>query len=395
MFGIKKRVKKTIYKITGIFVKTLCFLLPLNHNVIILNSYYGEQYDDSPSKIADAIHASNSNVRLYWSAKAKTIIVPEYIRIVIKNSLKEKIIFSIAKVIISNLRTWFPLNVKKRQIYIQTWHGSFALKKIEKQIETKLDDGYVKKAKYDGSICTAILSSSKADDNLFETAFWLNKKCEILKYGLPRNDFIINNKNNDKIKNDIRHKIGVGQDDFLVLFAPTFRESYRFDGPDLDFESLIKHFESKIKKRCRILIRVHPNEKKLLKEFNFTEYLLDATNNIDMQELSLVCDMLISDYSSSVYDYIILKKPIILFVPDIKKYNIERGLTGNFYNNPFYKAYSFKELLKIIDLSNFDDLSKASELISKNINSYDDGKASFSVSNWILSKLKKQQKKIF
>lgn len=389
MKKIKKTIKNILLKICSLCVRVICFVLPLNRNIIIFNSYYGQKYDDSPANIADAIHTINNKILLYWSTNNKNIAIPNYVKVVLRKSLKEKFIFSRAKVIVSNVRTWFPTKIKKNQIYIQTWHGSFALKLIEGQIENKLDRKYVDKAKYDGSVCTAILSSNSLDNALYKEAFWLNSKCEILKYGLPRNDFIINNSNNNKIKRDIRKKIGLGYDDFVILFAPTFRNTMSANNLKLDYYSILRCFEAKTKKRCKLLIRVHSSEQHLVNELKFDNSILDGTNNLEMQELSLICDVLITDYSSTVHDYLILGKPIFLYLPDFDSYIEERGLSRNFYDNPFAKAYDFKELLELIDSVSIDNLSKISSTIYNSIESYENGNASQNVAKWILIKINK------
>lgn len=389
MQKIKKTIKKIFLKIGSLCVKFLCHILPLNRNIIIFNSYYGQKYNDSPANIANAIHTINNKISLYWSTNDRNIAVPCYVKIVLKKSFKEKIIFSIAKVIVSNVRTWFPMKIKKNQIYIQTWHGSFALKQIEGQIEDKLEKKYVDKAKYDGSVCTAILSSNALDDALYKEAFWLNNKCETLKFGLPRNDFLINNSNNEKMKMAIREKVGLSYDDYLILFAPTFRNAMSAENFKLDYNSLLAHFELKTKKRCKLLIRVHPSEQHLVNGLKFSDSILDGTNNLEMQQLSLISDILITDYSSTVHDFIILGKPIFLYLPDFNNYIEERGLSQNFYVNPFVKAYSFNELLRLIDSISFEHLAKTSVAIYQSIKSYENGNASQNVAKWILMKIKR------
>ena len=100
------------------------------------------------------------------------------------------------------------------------------------------------------------------------------------------------------------------------------RDSYSLEGYKLEYEKIAKEFSAKVNKKARIVVRLHPNVWNQSNFINYGENILNGTVYPDMQELLLACDALISDYSSCVFDFAILKKPVFICALDLSLIHI-------------------------------------------------------------------------
>ena len=296
-----------------------------------------------------------------------------------------------AKVWVDNVRHLHPVKKKKEQVYLQAWHAPFGPKKAEADAEEELGEEYVREAKYDGQIADGIISNSKLLDNQFKRAFWLSDHVEILSYGLPRNDFLARQISNSSEYIHLRDKFGFEKDCFYILYAPTFRDNYSLEGYKLEYEKIAKEFSTKVNKKARIVVRLHPNVWNQSNFINYGENILNGTAYPDMQELLLACDALISDYSSCVFDFAILKKPVFICALDIKEYEKTRGLLPEFYDFPFPIATSNEEMLT--NIKNYDQISYFDKVnrYFERYPLYDDGNASRRVVDWLEKKIKEKK----
>ena len=108
-------------------------------------------------------------------------------------------------------------------------------------------------------------------------------------------------------------------------------------------------------------------------------YLIDVTKYPDIQELMLIADIGITDYSSWIYDYVLTRKPGFIFAEDIEEYNTERGFYYKLETTPFAIARNNEELFDCImnfDLSIYQN--KVDKFLS-NKGCIEDGKASYRV----------------
>ena len=90
-------------------------------------------------------------------------------------------------------------------------------------------------------------------------AFWLKPDTEILRFGFPQNDVIERDKNNSAKIDCLRSTLSINSQIYYVLYAPTFRDDFSTEGYNIDFESVIKAFAIRMKKKTKIIIRLHPN----------------------------------------------------------------------------------------------------------------------------------------
>ena len=382
--GKRKFFKKFLQRPLSAFV----YFFPIKENRIVFDNFGGKGYGDNPKYIADELIRSEKGYEMIWLVdNLSSYEFPREIRAVKIDSFFGLYMRATAKVWIDNVRHLHPVKKKENQIYLQTWHAPFGPKRAEAEAEKELGEEYVREAKYDGQIADGIISNSKLLDNQFKRAFWLSKHVEILSYGLPRNDYFVKQIENDSGYYRLRNLFDFEKDCFYILYAPTFRDDYSLEGYKLEYEEIVKEFSEKVNKKAKIIVRLHPNVWNQSDFINYGENILNGTSYPDMQELLLACDALISDYSSCVFDFAILKKPVFLCALDIKEYEKTRGLLPEFYNFPFPMATSNEEMIR--NIKNYDQVtyfSKINQYFEK-YPLYDDGNATKRVVAWLEKKL--------
>lgn len=308
---------------------------------IVAVSFYGRGYGDSGKYIFDELHSRNKRFDLVWLAKDPTKAnVPKYVRVVKYNSLRAIYELATAKVWIDNCRKRLYTKKRKSQFYLQTWHSNLRLKKIEMDAEKYLPESYMDMAKHDSKLIDAIVVGCDFSYNTMRNSFWYNGP--IYKTGTPRCDELFNV--SDKSIKEVRKSLKISNSCKIFLYAPTFRKNRNVD---LDgIESFVRTLKKEYSNEFKLLIRFHPGSNQSVEE---TECIKDATKYPNMQDLINVSDILITDYSGSMFDAAISRKPCILYTPDYEEYlRNERELYFNFDELPFERASTLTELADII-----------------------------------------------
>lgn len=369
--------------------RIVCFFtkLPIQQNKILMDSYNGKGYGDNPKYIAEEIlRTSKQKCKIIWLTYESVKNFPMGVTPVNKYSLRAYYESATAKAWVFNCR--FGRLTKKRpnQIYLQTWHGGFALKKVEMDAEDKLSSWYLSNAKEDGRVTDGIIVDCKESEDIFSHAFWLNEKCEMLRIGNPRADILINEKNNTNIRNQVRETLGINNDVFFVLYAPTFRKNTTIENYISSFDGILKAFEHSFGKTT-IAYRLHPNAIKYMELVDWgNSCSINATEYPDVQELIISADCLITDYSSIAYDFILLRKPVFLCVKDLEEYIEERGVYDTFFQQPFSLNKTEKELETEIHNYSFVKTKKRIEDFYKKYPTYNNGTASREAVKWLKEK---------
>lgn len=369
-------------QLKSVFFSILYYKKKIVPNKIIFNNFHGKGFGDNPRYIAEEL-AKLGNFDMVWIVNDDTVELPPYIRKVKKNTFKSFYEFSTAKIWIDNVRNTIRPIKKKEQVYLQTWHGSFSLKKIEREAIDKLDRGYVNFAKHDGKICNYILADSSISEEFYKKFFWLSPNTEILRYGFPRNDIFFQTIRHKDITKSIKKLFNINEDSKVILYAPTFRDDLSIEGYILDFERVITSFKQKISSDCVLLVKLHPNVTEMSRFITYNNYIVDATNYPSIQELTIASDFLITDYSSAYYDFFMLNKPIFLCALDREKYEIQRGLVKEYDDLPFPYANSIEQLIDNINSFDINEYRKKVALYKNKYPIYDTGNASIQVAKFL------------
>jgi CDP-glycerol glycerophosphotransferase len=357
--------------------------LPIKKKKIIFDNWGGQGYGDNPKYIAEELLKSNRDLDLVWLVTDKNEKFPKGIRVVKYGSIRAMYEFATAKIWIDNVRyTWRPKK-RKGQFYIHTNHGPFAIKQIEAEVSDRLSKSYVEAAKQDGRICNVILANSLIQEEQYKKYYWLNPNVTILKIGFPRNDRLINFKDDIFIKQKVKDFFSIEEDAYIVLYAPTFRENGISKGYIKDFSKIQKAFEAQFRRKCVTVCRLHPNAMEYAKTLEYSNTVMNGTFYPDVIELAIASDCVISDYSSVIFDFIMLKKPVFICDIDFESYQEERGLNKEYFDLPADITYSMDELVASIE--GFDEKSfygRIEEYLKK-YPIYDDGHSAEKISKYI------------
>jgi CDP-glycerol glycerophosphotransferase len=167
------------------------------------------------------------------------------------------------------------------------------------------------------------------------------------------------------------------------LYAPTFRDDFSVDGYKINFQNVLSAFSEKMKKKCVIVVKLHPNAKKNSQFIQYTDDIIDGSDYPDVQRLEIASDCLISDYSSTIVDGMLLKKPVFVCALDLNDYEKNRGLMKEFYEFPIMYAYSNAELIRNIEEFEYDKYLDGLKQYNEKFPSYDCGNAACSIANYI------------
>ncbi len=364
----------------------ICKFLPVKKNKIVFQSYYGRGYGDNPKYIAEALYKKGNNIDFVWVVNGiEDPNLPSYFRPVLFRGFHYIYEMSTAKIWVDNSRKEFCIK-KRNQYYMQTWHGGFTLKKIEKSVEAELESNYVRQAKLDAKLTDVMLSNCTELTDIYRKDFWYENG-EILECGLPRNDRLFNFTQSDV--ESIRRKVGIPDGVHCLLYAPTFRKDKGLKAYDLDYKGCCEALEKRFGGSWKILLRLHPNIFSKSNDLKLDgEYVINASYYPDIQELYVVSDLLITDYSSVIFDFMLLDRPAFLYANDISDYMQDRGFYISLSDLPFPLSENNAEMISTLE--NFDrkEYDIGLENFRKEQKFFDNGSASESAAEWILNHMK-------
>ena len=352
-----------------------CRSLPIQQNKILLWSDNFKTFGCSPKYIA--LHLAEQFPGKYdivWVLDRDRAIpadIPAGIRIVRYFSMEYLKEIATAKVVVCNHRTsdYHFFRKRKGQYYIQTWHSSLRLKKIEGDVPV-LPDSYVQAAKQDSQKIDLLLSGCRFSTDIFRRAFWYDG--QILEAGTPRCDGFFGDA--AAVKEKVYTHFGIPAGKKLALYAPTFRD----DKSASLYGFVPEKLQESLGEDWVIGCRLHPNLNAEIPE----GIAIPMSKYPDMQELLRACDLLITDYSSSMFDMAVAGKKCALYVPDLEQYRAnERGLYFDPMEWPFPKAMDMAGLCEVVkDFSDYD--ARCAEFLEK-IGNFEQGNAATEAAKWI------------
>lgn len=275
---------------------------------------------------------------------------------------------------------------RKKQLIINTWHGGGPYKKTGNAVfhnkwyekELKMQRKNVQYMVSSCNLCTVIENKAM----LFES-----EAC--LPFGMPRNDIFFASNNN--IKKKVFETFGLDEKTKLILFAPTFRtdvsdftDSVKYHVSDINYDKLLEALFNKFGGDWKLAIRLHPKLRN--KEIDVTN-ALNLTNYPDMQELLYAADVVITDFSSLMWDFSLTKRPCFLYADDIDEYERTRGFYMPSKLWPYPIARNNEELIKNIETFNLEKYQKDVEKHHEECGSYEKGTACESILNMIKANL--------
>ena len=362
------------------FIKSLIMLIfricRIDNNKIVIVNFYGKGYGDSSKYICNELLSRNKDYNIIWICKNMNDKFPNGIKKVKYNSLRSFYELSTAKIWIDNSRKQSGIIKRKGQFYLQTWHSSLRLKKIEKDAISYLPKGYIKNAILDSKKADLMICGNKFSKETIERAFWYNGK--IIMTGTPKMDTYFDDQKKKNIRLKMREKYNIKDNEKVILYAPTFRNNKNITEV-IDFHKLDDEF-SKLK-NFRCFVKLHPIDNSNILELKNIE---NVSSYSDIQDLVIMSDYLITDYSGCSFDSFYNKTPCLLYVPDYDDYiSKEREMYFNFHELPFQMFSNIDDLINgiiVFDYNNY--INKIAEFANR-IGLYEDGHASERVADII------------
>lgn len=338
-------------------------------------------YSGNPKYVFEYLRGiNNKTYEIIWAFENPNnylFLQQKNVRLVKHFSLKAFFYLMTAKVIVTNGTNilWIPF--RKEQIIINTWHGGGAYKQLI------TGTGYMRKIeekRYNiaGQNTTLFLSSSRAfSDNVIRGVFHFHGP--ILDVGMPRNDILLLQHSHYNIIEKVQTHYELNKQVNILLYAPTYRDTGNYTPLNL---SRIVHFLMEMTGKDWVcLVRFHylGNEKKE----SYQNQIINAGDYPDMQELLVAANLLITDYSSSIWDYSLLEKPCYLYVPDLKIYQETRGFDTDIHDWCMPYAEDEDTLFKLLAQMDNIDWHKNAQKHHSNLGSYETGHATEAIGWYI------------
>lgn len=321
---------------------------------VMFESWRGH-YSDSPKAISEQLKHREPKLKQLW-VSAEGTALPNYCIPLRRHSPSYFLQLLSCDYLITNDIVSKHLAKGKGVTYLQTWHGT-PLKKIGFDETHASYSGAAKHqqrmirdvAKWD-----YLVSPSPECSSIFRSAFRYDGK--ILETGYPRND-VLNSAAAPTIRDSVRTSMGILPGEQVVLYAPTWRDDSkatngRFQDPsNIDFNllGLLVPEGTIFLSRMHSVVETHP-----LTAGSGHIKIRDVSSHPDIAELYLAADMLVSDYSSAIYDFAVTGKPIILYAYDLLEYSESvRGLYFDYEQwTPGPIVSSLEELANAIGRAN-------------------------------------------
>lgn len=309
----------------------------VDSNTIVFESFGGKNYSDSPKYIYEYMQKNYPKLNYIWvfNNPDKNVIIGNAEKVK-KGSKEYYDAYSKAKFWVSNARLPLYLNKKENQIYIQTWHGT-PLKRLANDMKVVRMPGtttanYKKNFYAETSRWDYLVSPNRYSTNIFKTAFWMDEE-RTWEIGYPRNDVLVNRSDDQEYINQIKKDLNLPEGKKVIMYAPTWRDDeFVKKGQYLfDLKINLENLQKELGENYVILLRMHYLIANALDLNGYEDFAIDVSNYSDISELYLISDALITDYSSVMFDFGILKRPQYFFAYDIEKY--DKGLRG------FYMDY--------------------------------------------------------
>lgn len=303
---------KIIYKIVKLFpVKEKAFF----------ESFLGTNISDTPYAIYNHLINIDYEIEYIWSVN-DTNIGPHNCNKVKKMSLMYLYHLATSKYIITNSRMPEGFTKKRNQKYIQSWHGTPLKKLVYDMDSIKLPN--MSKEKYYSSFekdvkqWDMLISPNMFATKCFRSAFRYNGK--ITEYGYPRNEELLDISKEDNLL--FRQTLKINPNDKIILYAPTFRDNV-VNKHNKYIQEINIDFNKIDMENTTILLRTHYLIEEVIYKYGKHEKCLNVSKINNINDLFKIADILITDYSSVFFDYLILERPIVFYQYDQEIYKDE------------------------------------------------------------------------
>jgi CDP-glycerol glycerophosphotransferase len=358
-------------------------------DIAIFDSHGARQYSCNPRAIYEELRRRDSGLQCMWITRDGQFRVPDGGRVVVFGSREHYELASRARFLVSNMlqKEWY--RKPAGQVYLQTWHGT-PLKRICLDVERPQFANaiaYNDRVRRDVTSWSAMISPNTFSTPIFRRAFGFDG--EILEFGYPRNDLLASPESSGRAAG-IRRQLGLSADQRIVLYAPTWRDdaTTRAGGYGFPQHLDLGAFARSLGDEHVTLVRAHVNMKEALVT-DPDSRVMDVTLYPDIADLLLIADVLITDYSSAMFDFAVTGRPMLFFTYDLERY---RDRLRGFYFD--FEAEAPGPLLRTTDdvigaMQSLPDISRsyrsAYDSFTERFCALEDGQAAARAVDWLLS----------
>ncbi|WP_433464469.1 CDP-glycerol:glycerophosphate glycerophosphotransferase [Spirillospora sp. CA-128828] len=294
-------------------------------DAVLFSCFSGRQYSDSPKAIHQELLRRDMDLEQLWVVNDAQVELPSTLRAVRLNGKEWNEALATSRYIVTNHRLGDAFRRHPDQVVLQTWHGT-PLKKIGgdiKEVHFAYAPG-MKKALQSKSAGPSVpewshlLSPNPFSTEIFRRAFAF--KGEMLEVGYPRND-LLHSPEAETVAKQVRARLGIPEGKRVVLYAPTWRDDQYYSRGRYKFDMRIdlERARAALGDDHVLLVRLHTNVVDGITEDEHG-FVRDVSLYPDITELYLVSDMMISDYSSVMFDYANTGRPMLFFTYDLADY---------------------------------------------------------------------------
>lgn len=383
---MKHKPKRALTPFSLFLFNIMKTIFPISKNTILFESNAGRNYTGNPKYIYEKMVKKqlDEKYRCIWIVEDMNTVIPGNCKKVRRLSVTYLYYMAIASFWVFDGRQPEQIEKRTETTYIQTWHGT-PLKRLAMDMEVINMGGELNLQKYQREFLHStkqwdyLISPNNYSTNIFTSAFKFHK--EMLEIGYPRNDILVNAKEADIKK--LKKKLRLPEDKKIILYAPTWRDDeyhnekeFRFN-LNMDLDAMAQS----LKEEYILILKVHYYVKEQFDASIYDGFVHYFTAEQDIQQLYLVSDILITDYSSVMFDYSLLKRPIIFYTYDYEKYAEEiRGFYFNLEDEaPGPIVRTTEKLIEAIQTAEENVEGKYKKLYEnfrKKYNHLDDGRAS-------------------
>lgn len=356
--------------------------VPIQKNKVFFYCYGGMGYRCNCKYIAKKLWEGNYPVEMVWalSGREDKQGIPDHIKTVIIGSTEYYKELYTSLIVIENDGKAPFVYKRQGQFCINTWHGYGPFKKVGGALpenDRKLIEEYY-------SYYDLFLTASSFYTQIYRDSFCYHGT--ILECGAPRNDVFFTD---NQIKERIYQLYNIPSEKGILLLAPTFRydKSAAFEKYNMDICQVLHALEKRFQKEYVLMYRFHHQLYESEKRINYFTDGIDVTLYPDIQELLVAADIVITDYSSLMWDFSLQRRPVFLYQKDLNEYDQHRGFYAPISQWPYPQAHTQEELLNRIE--EFDEESYIQRLNSflTKYGSCDDGHGAERVANLIMDKI--------
>ncbi len=374
---------RVLYRVFHRFIKT-------DEKCVLFLAYHGRGYTCNPRAVFEYMQAQEEfkEYTFVWAIKKKQHI--ENAKVVRYNLFTYYYYLAKSKYWVFNCKMPKYIIKKDTQVYLQTWHGTplkrlahdilakdglkFYRSEMSFQQMTQTYDEDVKKYDY-------MISPNAYSTSIFQSAFRVNHDV-LIETGYPRNDFLTNITKNQI--HMLKKKYNISENKKVILYAPTWRDtSFDLKGYIFELEADFHKWKQSLGEEYVVIFKPHYLIVNRFDLSDLDDFIIQVDPNMDINELYVVSDVLVTDYSSVFFDFANLGRPIYFYMFDLAQYANElRGFYISLEDLPGEIYEQEQSLLDAIASQNY-DVQKLQQF-NTIYNALQDGKASERVIHWMM-----------